>query len=146
MRLSDVLPYWVGKATEICGAKGVAFQQNAPEGLPPVMADSNRLGEVYIHLLRNAAESAAAFPGGSVTLEFVPAPGGVVILLRNPSAAFDADGLRRCFLPFESSKGSEHFGIGLTAAAVLSGDMGVRLGLCWENGLMTARLALPAAA
>jgi signal transduction histidine kinase len=146
MRLSDVLPYWVGKATEICGAKGVAFQHNAPEGLPPVMADSNRLGEVYIHLLRNAAESAAAFPGSSVTLEFVPAPGGVVILLRNPSAAFDADGLRRCFLPFESSKGSEHFGIGLTAAAVLSGDMGVRLGLCWENGIMTARLAVPAAA
>ncbi len=70
------------------------------------MADSNRLGDVYIHLLRNAAESAAAFPGGTVTLEFVAAPGGVVILLHNPSAAFDADGLRRCFLPFESSKGS----------------------------------------
>jgi hypothetical protein len=81
-----------------------------------------------------------------VTLELAAAPGGVLILLHNPSATFDADGLRRCFLPFESSKGADHFGIGLTAAAVLSGDMGVRLALRWENGIMTARLAVPVAA
>jgi len=146
MRLSDVLPYWTGKAKDLCGAKGVAFSVAAPESLPTVMADSTRLGEVCIHLLRNAAESAAGFAGGTVVLEFAPVPGGVEILLHNPSAAFDAEGLRRCFLPFESSKGAEHFGIGLTAAAVLSGDMGVRLGLRWENGVMTARLAVPAAA
>ena len=146
MRLSDVLPYWLGKSAEFCGEKGVAFNHQAANGLPPVMADSNRLGEVYLHLVRNAAESAAAFPGGTVTLELAAAPGGVLILLHNPSATFDADGLRRCFLPFESSKGADHFGIGLTAAAVLSGDMGVRLALRWENGIMTARLAVPVAA
>ncbi len=146
MRLNDVIPYWTGKAQDLCAEKGVAFTLSAPENLPPVLADSTRLGEVYLHLLRNAVEATPANPRGTVSIEFAPSPDGVEILLHNPGPALDADGLRRCFLPFESTKGAEHFGIGLTAAAVLSGDMKVRLGLRWENGIMTARLAVPTAA
>ena len=57
----------------------------------------------------------------------------------------DEETLRRYFLPFETSKGSEHFGIGLTAASILAGDMGTRLGLRSSEGTMTAWLAIPVA-
>ncbi len=148
IRLADVLPYWRSKSEEICGALGAGFVLDAGENLPIVRADSTRLADVYFHLLRNAAESAAAFPGSSVSAELrAPAeasPEGTVdLFVRNRSVPLDESVLRRCFLPFESSKGGDHFGIGLTSAAILSGDMGLRLGLRCAEGVVTAWLALP---
>ncbi len=150
MRLPDALPYWKSKSEEICSAAGTGFVLETRGNLPPLLADSNRLGELYFHLLRNAAESSAAFPGSHVAVDLFPpgeaSPGGTVdLFVRNRSAELDSAALAKCFLPFESSKGSNHFGIGLTTAAVLAGDMGMRLGLRCAEGTMTAWLAIPVA-
>lgn len=147
VKLSDVLPYWKSKIEEICGDSKVKVAINTKDNIPPLPADSTRLGELLFHLVRNAAESAADFSLGSVAIDFF-APGeaspgsNVDIFIRNTSAPFDSEGLRRCFAPFETSKGSDHFGIGLTTAAVLAGDMGMRLGLRHADGTMTAWLAI----
>jgi len=148
VRFSDILPYWKTKSEEICAASGTTFALTVREGIPPVVADSTRLGDLYFHLIRNAAEAAAAFPGSAVAVDLFP-PGeagqgpAVDLFIRNRSADLDAGALKRCFLPFETSKGSDHFGIGLTAAAVLAGDMGLRLGLRSAEGTMTAWLSVP---
>jgi C4-dicarboxylate-specific signal transduction histidine kinase len=147
VNLSDVLTYWKSKIEEICGHSRVKVAINTKENIPALSADSTRLGELLFHLVRNAAESAADFSLGSVAIDFF-APGeaspgsNVDIFVRNTSASFDTEGLKRCFLPFETSKGSDHFGIGLTTAAVLAGDMGMRLGLRHADGTMTAWLAI----
>ncbi len=150
VRPGDVLPYWRSKSEEICAATGVGFALEARDGLPGVTADSNRLGEIYFHLLRNAAEAAAGFPGSSVAVDLLPpgeaSSGGTVdLFVRNRSADLDAAALAKSFLPFESTKGSDHFGLGLTTAAVLAGDMGMRLGLRNAEGTTTAWLAIPVA-
>jgi signal transduction histidine kinase len=59
MRIPDALTYWKGKAEDICAPLGFAAEWNVREPLPPVLADSTRLGEVFFHLMRNAAEAAA---------------------------------------------------------------------------------------
>ena len=150
VRLSDVLPYWKGKCEEICGASMVNFALTVRDNIPPLAGDSAKLGELIFHLVRNAAESAGDFSQGSVAVDFFPpgeaSPGtNVDLFIRNTSAELGPDALHRAFVPFETSKGSEHFGIGLTAAAVLAGDMGMRLGLRCADGTMTAWLAIRSA-
>lgn len=150
VRLADLLPFWKSKAEEIAASSGVSLAFRVSETLPPVAGDSTRLGEVFFHLVRNACEASAGFPGSAVEIDLL-APGAgsnqgtVDLFLRNRSADLDEGALRRSFQPFESSKGSEHFGLGLTAAAVLAGDMGLRLGLRSAEGTVTAWLALPEA-
>jgi len=150
VRLSDVLPYWKGKCEEICVASSVNFTLTVRENIPALAGDSAKLGELIFHLVRNAAESAGGFSQGSVAIDFFPpgeaSPGtNVDLFIRNTSAELGPDALKRAFIPFETSKGSEHFGIGLTAAAVLAGDMGMRLGLRCADGTMTAWLAIRSA-
>lgn len=150
IQLADSLPYWKSKSEEICAAEGTSLTLDARPNLPLVMADSTRLGELYFHLLRNAAESAAQYPGSPVAVDIFPpgeaSPGQTVdLFIRNRSAECDEAALTKCFQPFETTKGSGHFGIGLTAAAVLAGDMRLRLGLRWADGIMTTWLAIPLA-
>lgn len=151
IRLTDVIPYWQSKGAEICGDAGVDLRFQASDTLPPVTADAKRLGEVFFHLLRNAAEATAAFPGSPVVVDLLSPGqasdlGTVDLLIRNRSADFSPEALAKMFIPFESSKGIDHFGIGLTAAAVMAGDLGARLGLRSTEGTMTAWLAIPVAA
>lgn len=150
VRLSDILPFWKGKCEEICAASMVKFALTVRENIPPLAGDSAKLGELIFHLVRNAAESAGDFSQGSVAVDFFPpgeaSPGtNVDLFIRNTSAELGPDALHRAFIPFETTKGSEHFGIGLTTAAVLAGDMGMRLGLRCANGTMTAWLAIRSA-
>jgi two-component system, NtrC family, nitrogen regulation sensor histidine kinase GlnL len=150
VRIADALPYWKGKSEEICAESSVGFTLNASASLPPVTADSTRLGEVIFHLIRNAVDSAADFPQGSVAVDIFPpgeaSPGGTVdLFIRNQSADLSESQIRNCFVPFESSKGAGHFGIGLTSAAILAGDMGCRLGLRCAEGTMTAWLSIATA-
>lgn len=148
--LAGRLAYWRSKAEEICAAAGVSVQANFREDLPPVRADGNKLNDVVIPLLQNAAEAAAGVGGGSVAIDIFPpgeaSPGNTVdLFIRNSSEELDAAALEKAFEPFHTTKGSEHFGIGLTAAAVLAGEMGVRLGLRYAEATTTAWLSIPPA-
>tara|TARA_R110000850_G_scaffold87602_6_gene188283 strand:+ start:781 stop:1506 length:726 start_codon:yes stop_codon:yes gene_type:complete len=148
--LDVVFPYWKSKAEEICQASGVSLQANIRDGLTPVSGDSGKLGEVFTQLMRNAAEAAAETSNGSVAIDIFPpgeaSPGKTVdLFIRNTSVEMTEQELQKAFEPFHTNKGSEHFGIGLTTAAVLAGQMGVRLGLRYAEGTTTAWMALPPA-
>ncbi|MDF1740439.1 MAG: hypothetical protein P1U86_14865 [Verrucomicrobiales bacterium] len=148
--LSNLLTFWKGKCGDICNAANVTLQFNAEEGLPRVKGDTSQLSEILVCLVNNAAESATQFPNGTVAIDFFPpgkaSPGSNVdLFIRNTSKNLDEAALRNSYVPFESSKGNEHFGLGLTTAAVICGDLGIRLGLRSSEGTMTAWLSIPAA-
>jgi len=139
--------YWRSKASDLCEESGVPLEMRMAEGLPRVMADRDKLTELFTHLLTNAAEAAARVPEGSVSVELAVAaeePGRVDLTIRNRSEAMDERAVREAFLPFDRAAPGEHFGIGLTIAAVLAGDMGMRLGLKHAEGVTTARLSMAA--
>ncbi len=148
--LSNLLVFWKGKCEDVCNAANVTLQFNAEEGLPQVRGDASQLSEILICLVKNAAEAASEFPNGTVALDLFPpgkaSPGSNVdLFIRNTSKDLDEASIKNAFIPFESSKGNEHFGLGLTTAAVICGDLGIRLGLRSSEGTMTTWMSIPAA-
>ena len=150
--LGEFLPNIERKAREAAEASGVAVSFNAAPDLPPIAADSNRLNELLTELIKNAAEGAAEVPGGEVAVDVLP-PGGasaaetnrVDFFIRNSSDDISDEGLEKAFKPFQTSKGSDHYGLGLTLAGVLAGQMTMRLGLRSAEGTTTAWLSMPVA-
>ncbi|MEM6278664.1 MAG: ATP-binding protein [Verrucomicrobiota bacterium] len=148
--LADVLNYWKGKASEICEASNVSLEFTPREGLPLIQGEGGKLSEVFAHLVRNASEAAAAASGGSVAIDLFPpgeaSPGNNVdLFVRNTSVEMSDADVKNAFEPFHTTKGSEHFGLGLTTAAVISGQMGMRLGMRYAEGTTTVWLAMPQA-
>ena len=150
--LSDLLPYFERSAREVCEKCGVTLQFNARPGLPSIHADGNRVMDILNELIKNAAEAAAGIPDGEVAIDILP-PGEaspaqdnrIDFFIRNSSVDISPEKIREFFLPFHGSKSAEHFGIGLTTAGVLAGQMNMRLGLRSVEGTTTAWLSLPAA-
>lgn len=151
LNLNEILPFLMGKSKDICDAKGVALQFNPAEGLPAINGDASKITDVLVALVNNAAESAASFPSGSVAIDVFPpgkasSNGNVDLFIRNTSADLTLKKLKEAFVPFESSKGNDHYGIGLTLASIIAGDLGIRLGLRSAEGTMTTWLSIPPAA
>jgi C4-dicarboxylate-specific signal transduction histidine kinase len=147
--LSNLLVFWKGKCEDICNASNVALQFSAEEGLPTVRGNASRLSEILVCLISNAAEAASEFSNGTVALDlFLPgkaSPGNNVdLFIRNTSKDLEESAIIKAYIPFESSKGNDHFGLGLTTAAIISGDLGIRLGLRSSEGTTTAWLSIPA--
>lgn len=150
--LAEMLPHIESTAGELCEQHGVPLQFTTRPDLPNVHADGGRLSELLTELIRNAAEAAGEVPAGEVAIDILP-PGEaspaeerrVDFFIRNSSEALSAETLREAFTPFHGSKGSQHFGLGLTTAGVLAGQMDMRLGLRNSEGTTTAWLSLRAA-
>ncbi|MFT5468802.1 MAG: signal transduction histidine kinase [Verrucomicrobiales bacterium] len=149
IQLSDFLPLADG-LRDICSNAGVGFTQNITKGIPPIVGDINRLRDIFVELVKNAAEGAAHDVAGHVQLD-VLAPGEasplsenrVDIFIRNNGPGIPEQRLAEMFLPFETTKGSNHFGIGLTTAGVLAGQMGMRLGIASETDVTTVWVSAP---
>ncbi|CAN5420508.1 hypothetical protein BH23VER1_BH23VER1_35400 [soil metagenome] len=150
LKLGDFLPMIDSSLRAPFSKYGVPFSINLAPNVPAVTADSSRLKEVLIELLKNGAE-AAAEAGGEVSLDIVP-PGEITqgsdrvdVFIRNSGPTIPPDKLPTLFHPFVTTKDSSHCGIGLTAAFVLAGMMDIPLGLKSEDGVTTAWLQIPVA-
>lgn len=148
VNVGDLQTFWSDKANEICSASGASLQLNVRDGLPAISGDSAKLSEIFVALIRNAAEAAGS--NGSVAVDLFPpgeaSPGtNVDLFIRNSSPELSKEDLKKAFEPFHTTKGSDSFGIGLTTAAVLAGQMGMRLGLRHADATTTAWLAMPPA-
>jgi signal transduction histidine kinase len=104
-----------------------------------------------IELIANGAE-AAAEAGGEVSLDVV-APGELTagsdkvdIFVRNTGSTIPVEKQAELFQPFVTTKDSSHYGIGLTSAAVLSGMMGLTLGVKSVDNVTTFWLQAPVSA
>jgi C4-dicarboxylate-specific signal transduction histidine kinase len=126
----------------------VDFEFQSSPDLPPVLLDTTKFSEVLEALVRNAAEAAAETKGKSVNIEVhkpgdASSTGHVDIFIRNSSLDFSAHKIAEFYEGFFSSKGNDHFGLGLTLAAVLCGQMNIKLGLKCQDDVTTAWLAIP---
>jgi two-component system NtrC family sensor kinase len=114
--LSDVRVL-VNNAVKLAGlesAKTVDVQVNASPSLPPVLVDSGQILQVFVHLIRNAAEAMRNVPvrvllitiragNANVQIEFADSGEGV----KNPDLVFD---------PFYTTKSpGKGTGLGLSA-------------------------------
>lgn len=126
---------------------GISVRLQLDQKLPLVFSQPHKLRQILANLLRNAAE---AMPNGgqlsiSTGKESVAGePGGLVIQISDTGPGID-EGLReKLFSPVQSSKGSNHRGIGLSIVAetihALGGDIRCR---SWIGSGTTFEIRLP---
>jgi signal transduction histidine kinase len=119
--------------------------------LPSILVDPSKLKDVLVELFRNAAE--AAGPAGGRAMLKIAGPGVITpveqnrvdILISNTGTPLPVDKLPNAFRAFQGSKSTNHLGLGLTIASMLTHQMGLQLGLASENGTTTAWLSCPVA-
>jgi len=148
--LQPMFGFFEDKAKGLCREHGVDLNFQANPGIPSVMIDSNRFNEVFDELLKNAVESAADTQRKAISVEFygpntASSTGHVDIFIRNTCPDFDPQRLATMYESFHSTKRGDHFGIGLTVAGVLCGQMDIRLGLQYRDRKMSAWLSVPLA-
>lgn len=150
--LSVMLPYLEQTSKAICDEQGATLQFNQAAPLPSVFADTGRFQELVRELIKNAAEATVESGQGEVVIDVLP-PGSVSssenervdIFVRNTCKDIEPDKLLKVFEPFYTTKDNSHYGIGLTTAGVLAGQMNMRLGLRSSQGTTTAWLSIATA-
>lgn len=130
---------------------GVPFDIEIQPGLPSILVDPSKFKDIMVEILKNAAE--AAQKGGGRALLKICGPGVITpaeqrrvdILVSNTGSQIPPDKLQDIFRPFQGSKNSNHLGLGLTIAAMLSHQMNLQLGVGSESNTTTVWLSCPAA-
>jgi len=146
----NMFPFLKEKAIGICEELEVSCSFEEKPDLPKILIDTAKLSEIFEALVRNAAESAAETKKKSVTIKLynpgeATSTGHVDLFIKNDSLEVPVHEIPSCYEGFHSTKGNNHFGLGLTIAAVLCGQMNTRLGLRYDDKVMTAWMAIPLA-
>ena len=125
--------------------------------LPPVWANRDQLVQIFLNLVKNAAEAIASEPGGGeITLITayqhgvrVAAPGGgprvhlpLVVTVRDTGPGIPSDVEKNLFDPFVTTK-STGSGLGLALVAKIIGDHGGLIEVDSRPGRTDFRIFLP---
>ncbi|HEX4328864.1 MAG TPA: HDOD domain-containing protein [Burkholderiales bacterium] len=116
---------------ELCAGAGlvppaVRIETDFQSGTPAVVADPDKLKQVLLNLMKNAFE---AMPGAGVlrlsTARWSGGGGGdhVEILIEDSGPGLPEEIQRSIYQPVVSTKGGQHFGIGLSIAGALIREM-----------------------
>ncbi|MEE8562835.1 MAG: ATP-binding protein [Alphaproteobacteria bacterium] len=146
----------VRKLAENGFARSVGFQERYDPSLPPVAGDRDQLIQVFLNLVKNAAE-AVADRGGEITLTTgyqhglrVARPGSdrrtqlpLVIAVIDNGEGIAEDIQAHLFDPFVTTK-SGGTGLGLALVAKIIGDHGGMIEFTSEPGSTVFRVYLPA--
>ncbi len=90
------------------------LQLELPPGLPPVQGDPGALNQVFLNLIKNAAESLAD-RGGSVRVDASVHDGTLRVRVQDDGAGMSPEVQRRLFEPFFTTKdGGRGTGLGLS--------------------------------
>lgn len=125
--------------------KGVTISNAVPNDLPEVLADHEKIGQVFANLLSNALRFTT--PGGSVTVQASAEPGQVVFTVEDTGAGIPAEHLGHVFEPFYRVPGQDAksgVGLGLAIAKEIICAHGGEVGVASEVGKGSAfRFSLP---
>ncbi len=84
---------------------GVRVSREVARSLPPVAHDANQMQQVFINLLKNAAEASPRGGAIRVRLDRAAAPGGgIVATVADVGCGMDADTRKTLFEPFFTTK------------------------------------------
>ncbi|MEM7505112.1 MAG: ATP-binding protein [Pseudomonadota bacterium] len=155
VNIHDVLDR-AGRAAKAGFASHIRFIEDYDPSLPPTMGDSDRLMQVFMNLLKNAAEASPAV-GGTITLQTayragmkVMTPSGrheslpLQIRITDNGVGVSHDILRDIFEPFVTSKGSGN-GLGLSLVSKIIADHGGVISCESEPGWTRFSIRLPVA-
>ncbi len=112
------------------------------QGIPPIMADGDRLSQVLINLINNAVQASESEP--EVEVEVGPGPGGGVLLkVRDEGGGILPQIKDKLFTPFYTTK-STGTGLGLPVARRIVEEHGGSIELIDnDQGGTTVRILLP---
>ena len=151
LNLNEYLTVIDAAVREPFAKAGVPFDIEIQPDLPQVSIDPTKFKDILTELLKNAAE--AAQKGNGRALLRVVGPGVITpaqekrvdLLVSNTGSSIAPEKLADVFRPFQGSKNSNHLGLGLTIAAMLSHMMNLQLGVHSENFTTTFWLSCPTA-
>jgi signal transduction histidine kinase len=126
----------------VLSEKGVALHWQPPDELPAIHGDPQRLRQVLVNLVDNAANASAS--GAAVTVRARPASAAVEIEVEDHGRGIPADDLPRIFEPFFTTR-PDGTGLGLAICHKVvrahGGDIRVRSTV---GGGSTFTILLPA--
>jgi signal transduction histidine kinase len=135
------------------GVSGLSERIRAAGGCAKITPQALNLNDYLsmVELLRNAVE-ACQKTGGRAMLK-VCGPGVITpeserrvdVLVSNTGSQIAPDKLAEVFRPFHGTKASQHLGLGLTIATMLSHQMKIQLGVASESNTTTFWLSCPIA-
>ncbi len=122
--LAEVLKKTVAEQAQALQGRGVALDLEVEPGVPAVQADGEKLKQVLINLVRNAAE---AMPGGgAVSLALRRDGVGVEIAVTDTGPGIAPKVLEKMFSPFFTTK-PDGTGLGLAVSRKIVEDHGGKL-------------------
>lgn len=93
---------------------GIRFEEDIPDDLPALLGDRDRLEQVLLNLINNAAD---AMPdGGEIRLHAEAQDSKVLVSLSDTGIGIDKEDLERVFDPFFSKKDGKGTGLGLSVS------------------------------
>ena len=145
VRLDDVINESVGLLRPLFESGGIRLSTEALDGAGFVLADRQRLKQIVLNLMTNAAKYNRK--GGLVTLRATRREGGVELEVQDQGPGIDAGKIERLFTPFDrlgaEASGIEGTGLGLSISRGFAEMMGGRLSVrsaVGEGSVFTLRL------
>jgi two-component system phosphate regulon sensor histidine kinase PhoR len=117
LNAADVLARAVGRLQEQVKRAGLTLKVDAPAGLPPVLADGERLEQVLLNLIHNAIKFTP--PGGRIDVTAHADGDNMVFSVSDTGAGISADDLPRIFERFykaDKARTGRGTGLGLAIA------------------------------
>ena len=138
-------------------ARGVRFSENYDPSLPPVFANRDQLVQVFLNLVKNAAEAVAEQAGGEIRLTTAYRPGislsvsgsrekislPLEFCVQDNGPGVPADLLPHLFDPFITTK-TNGSGLGLALVAKIVGGHGGIVECDSQSDRTTFRVLMPA--
>jgi signal transduction histidine kinase len=122
--LGEMLKKTVAEQNQAMQGRGVALDLEIEPNVPVVQADGEKLKQVIINLVRNAAEAMTG--GGAVELALRRAEGGVRIDVTDTGPGIAPKVLEKIFSPFFTTK-PDGTGLGLALSRKIVEDHGGKL-------------------
>ena len=141
--VGELLEATARKLSPVLSEKGLALRYEPAVALPPVQGDPQRLRQLLVNLVDNAADASTA--GGAVTMRAQAIDANIAIEVEDHGRGIDAGDLPRIFEPFFTTR-PDGTGLGLAICHKVirahGGDIQVR---STRGGGSTFTVVLPAA-
>lgn len=114
LNVASVLESMRGKLEGLCFAAGHAFVMHCESGLPEVLVDRVRIGQIVENLVSNAVKFTPA--GGKVEIAVLNSKGGVDIRIADSGIGMSREGIEiamQAFRQLDASLSRKHEGAGL---------------------------------